>query len=161
MKQDDPNKCTSAKLIRFNKAKPIYYQSQIRNKMIVLNPYSREVLTKKDRKSIHDYGIVAIDCSWNKAEEILRKRFKGINRKLPILLAANPINYGRIGQLSSIEALASALYISGFEDQANEILSLFKWGGSFMTLNKFPLVEYQSAVSNEEVLKIEKEFFKA
>jgi pre-rRNA-processing protein TSR3 len=159
MKQDDPNKCTSAKLIRFNKAKPIHHQSQIRNKMIVLNPYSREVLTKKDRNSIHDYGIVAIDCSWNKAEGILRKRFKGINRKLPLLLAANPVNYGRIGQLSSIEALASALYISDFEEQANEILSLFKWGESFMTLNKSPLTEYQSATSNEEVLKIEKEFF--
>jgi pre-rRNA-processing protein TSR3 len=159
MKQDDPNKCTSAKLIRFNKAKPIHYQSQIRNKMIVLNPYSKEVLTKKDRKPIYDYGIVAIDCSWNKAEEILRKRFKGINRKLPLLLAANPINYGRIGQLSSIEALASALYISDFEDQAKEILSLFKWGESFMTLNESPLAEYKSATSNEEVYKIEKEFF--
>jgi pre-rRNA-processing protein TSR3 len=159
MKQDDPNKCTSAKLIRFNEAKPIHHQSQIRNKMIVLNPYSREVLTKKDRKSICDYGMVAIDCSWNKADEILRKRFKGINRKLPLLLAANPVNYGRIGQLSSIEALASALYISGFEDQANEILSLFKWGESFMTLNESPLAEYQSATSDEEVFKIEKEFF--
>lgn len=159
MKQDDPNKCTSAKLIRFNKAKPIFYQSQIRSKMIVLNPYSREFLTKKDRKSIHDYGIVAIDCSWNKAEKILKKRFKGINRKLPFLLAANPINYGRIGQLSSIEALASALYISDFEGQANEILSLFKWGVSFMTLNKSPLVEYKSATSDEEVYKIQKAFF--
>jgi pre-rRNA-processing protein TSR3 len=159
MKQDDPKKCTSAKLIRFNKAKSIHHQSQIRNKMIVLNPYSREVLTKKDRKSMYNHGIVAIDCSWKKAEAILKKRFKGINRKLPLLLAANPVNYGRIGQLSSIEALASALYISDFEDQANEILSLFKWGEGFRTLNKSPLTEYKSATSNEEVYKIEKEFF--
>jgi pre-rRNA-processing protein TSR3 len=159
MKQDDPNKCTSAKLIRFNKAKPLHHQSQIGNKMIVLNPYSREVLTKKDRKSIYNNGIVAIDCSWNKAEAILKKRFKGINRKLPLLLAANPINYGKIGQLSSIEALASALYISDFEDQANEILSLYKWGISFMTLNKSPLAEYKSAKSDEEIYELQKEFF--
>ena len=108
---------------------------------------------------MYNFGVVAIDCSWNKANIVFDRRFRGIYRRLPLLLAANPTNYGKIGLLSSVEALASALYIAGFEKQALKTLSIFKWGRSFSTLNESPLLEYRSAVDNKEAFKIEREFF--
>ena len=154
----DPKKCTALKLKKFDLLKIINKVKGSLNKALTLNPFSKKEVSIDDRKRILKYGLIVIDCSWKTLLNIkyLNNEYA---RKLPPLMAANPVNYGRIGQLSSIEALASALYISDFEDQAKEILSLFKWGESFMTLNESPLAEYKSATSNEEVYKIEKEFF--
>ena len=159
MKQDDPKKCTSAKLIKFNLAKPIYRLSQIKRRMVVLNPYAKTILSKLDKKFLCRHGLVAVDCSWQKIDNVFKKKFRGIDRRLPLFVAANPVNYGKIGILSSVEALSSALYILGYQYQALQILSIFKWGKSFMTLNSSPLEEYGLAENDEEISKIEKEFF--
>ena len=84
---------------------------------------------------------------------------RGQNRRLPLLLAANPINYGKISKLSSAEALYSALFITDFISQASQILSIFKWGKSFISLNASPLEEYRLVKNYENISKIEKEFF--
>ncbi|MEM2843161.1 MAG: DUF367 family protein, partial [Candidatus Bathyarchaeia archaeon] len=126
---------------------------------VTLNPYAKEILTPADKELIERNGLIAIDCSWNKIYETFEKRFKGLNKRLPFLLAANPINYGKLSKLSSAEALASALYIVGYKKEAEKILSLFKWGKTFLTLNKNPLKDYSKAKSMEEVLKLEKEYF--
>ncbi len=159
MRQDDPKKCTSAKLVKFNLALPIRRLSQIKRQMIVLNPSANTILSKLDLKFAHRYGLVAVDCSWQKIGDIFDKNFRGINRRLPLFVAANPVNYGKIGKLSSAEALFSALYILGFKSQAKQTLSIFKWGKTFMTLNYSPLEEYGLAENYEEISKIEKEFF--
>ena len=59
-------------------------------------------------------GICALDCSWNLAAKVIQssKKFSN-NRKLPALLAGNPINYAKLGTLSTVEAIAGALYILG------------------------------------------------
>ena len=160
MKQDDPKKCTSAKLVRFNIVKPIYSLSQINKKMIVLNPFAKTILSKSDLNYLLNHGIVVIDCSWEKSTPIFKaKNFRGINRRLPLLVAANPINYGKIGKLSSAEALYSALFIIGFKFQAEKMISIFKWGKTFSTLNADPLEEYSKAKDDIGIYKIEKEFF--
>lgn len=58
------------------------------------------------------------------------------------MLAGNPTNYGIIGRLSTAEAIAAALIITGFRDQGEKILSLFKWGSTFLSLNEDPLESY-------------------
>jgi pre-rRNA-processing protein TSR3 len=64
------------------------------------------------------------------------KGFKGTNgRRLPPLIAANPVNYGKWEKLSSAEAIAAALFITKFEDVANLILSKFSWGVEFIKIN--------------------------
>jgi len=57
-----------------------------------------------------------------------------------------------------VEALAAALFITGFVEQADRILALFKWGPTFMALNREPLEAYaESSASNLET--VESEFF--
>lgn len=159
MHQDDPSKCTSSKLIKFNLAKPIYSFKQIPKNSIVLNPFANHILLNSDSKFLK-FGLIAIDCSWKKSMEVFSRRFKGQNRRLPLLLAANPINYARLSTLSSAEALAASLYITRFEDLAISILSKFKWGLNFIKLNKEPLEEYKRVKREEEVEEIEKSYFK-
>lgn len=156
--QDDPKKCTAAKLLRLNKVRPIYEPQKIPKDAIVLDPYSKDVFSPLDRENLH-YGVVAIDSSWKKAKDVFKIRFKGVHRRLPLLLPANPINYGHVSMLSSAEALAAALYIADFKEQAKELLSVFKWGETFFDLNKDALDEYSSAKSQSHILEAERDYF--
>ena len=107
---------------------------------------------------IEQYGLVGLDCSWNLSEEILQNNIKGENRRLPTLLAGNPTNYSIRGRLSTAEALAAALLITGFEKEAQRLLAVFTWGHTFLTLNKEPLEAY-SQTSVDDMSKQEQEYF--
>lgn len=134
-KQCDPKKCTALKLKKFNL---LIIISKIRGKLknsIVLNPFAQEEITIKDRELILTYGLIVIDCSWNNLIN-LNKFNLGIPRKLPSLIAANPTNFGKWEKLSSVEALAAALYIINFNNYADLLLSKFTWGNQFKILNK-------------------------
>ncbi len=74
------------------------------------------------------------------------------------MLAGNPTNYAILGKLSTAEALAAALFITGFAAQADRILSLFKWGPTFMALNKEPLEAYMNSAPSD-LDRVESEFF--
>lgn len=87
------------------------------------------------------------------------KRIHGIHRRLPTVLAANPVNYGHAAKLTSAEALAAALYILGFKEEAERLLKPFKWGPVFIALNKQPLEEYCTAENEEAIRKIEESYF--
>ena len=80
-------------------------------------------------------------------------------RTLPLLLAANPVNWGKPGKLTTVEALAAALYLMGQNRQATELLSKFRWGEQFMNLNKEPLRAYTEAKSSAELVSLQFEFF--
>jgi len=161
MRQDDPKKCTSAKLVRFHFASPIYRASMLPKSSVVLNPFSQDVLTPMDRDRAERFGLVAIDCSWEKVDGVFTRGFPGLHRRLPLVLAANPTSYAQISKLSSLEALAASLFILGFRKRAEQALSLFKWGPTFYTLNKDPLGDYQKATSSEDINRIEHEYFTA
>ena len=157
LRQDDPSKCTAAKLAKFHIAEPAH---RIGRRTIVLNPFSHDPVTRRD-KEIADY-VCAIDCSWEKADDVLKQKRlvdQGIGRRLPALLAANPVNYSKLGKLSSAEALAAALYIVGDDALAGEILNKFKWGHTFFELNQELLLDYAAAASPEEIATIEREYF--
>ena len=158
MEQDDPRKCTASLLARRGLAIPIRRLSQIRDDAVVLNPASPRFLLRSDRASSVRSGIVAVDCSWEKAAEVFMTRFRGANRKLPSLMAANPVNYARIGSLSTAEALGAALYITGFPSRARQLLSEFRWGGTFFDLNGELLEKYARARNEQSIARIELDF---
>ncbi|MCJ7632293.1 DUF367 family protein [Candidatus Bathyarchaeota archaeon] len=159
MRQDDPRKCTSARLVRFKLAEPIYHWHRFMRKSITLNPFSAGILYPGDRAIIEEYGIVAIDCSWAKGQEVFRKRFPGTNLRLPVLLAANPVNYAHPQKLSTVEALTAALFITNFRQEAETLMKLFKWGHTFLQLNREPLQDYSVTKSRQEIESVEKEYF--
>ncbi len=159
MRQDDPRKCTAAKLARLRLAKPLYRPYQVPRRSIVLNPFSSMVLLPKDRLIIETFGLVAVDCSWEKAHSALTTRLPGSGRRLPTLLASNPTNYAKQHKLSSVEALAATLYITGLPELAKQLLSPFKWGNTFLTLNHDPLESYCRARTPEEMRVAESQFF--
>ena len=156
--QDDPGKCTSAKLQKFHLARQLHSLKQIPRSAIVLNPSSNHTLSFQDRTLIEQYGIVGVDCSWNLSEDILRSNIKGQNRRLPTLLAGNPTSYSIRGRLSTAEAIAAALVITGFEKEAQNLLAVFNWGNTFLTLNKEPLETY-SRTPADGMSKQEQEYF--
>ena len=126
LKQDDPKKCTSKKLVRFGLVKPMSRLYYIPRKSIILNPFAERILLSHDKTLAELGGLTVIDCSWRNAETVFSKRNKRISRRLPQLLAANPVNYGRRSKLSSLEAFTAALYIIGYIDQAMNLVSIYK-----------------------------------
>lgn len=137
MEECEPEKCTANKLVKFNLARPIYRVKEVPRGCIVLNPLANETLSIKDKDIALRHGILAVDCSWKNAEDFFnRVRIKGSHRRLPRLIAVNPINFGNPYILSTAEALAASLYILGFEELARNLLSIFKWGPHFFEVNK-------------------------
>jgi len=124
----------------------------------VLNPVSEVAFSRADRDALLNSGLIALDCSWKKAEEIFATSRLGIQRALPYLLAANPINTYKPIKLSTAEAIAAALYIAGFKELAEDTMSVFKWGPSFITLNRELLEEYSRCATSGEVVQIQREY---
>ncbi len=151
--QCDPKKCSGKKLARFNLARITNRVNNLRP-YIVLSPFSEKALSPEDRGV---KGIAALDCSWAHAEEVFQ-RLNLRTRALPYLVAANPVNFGKPFQLSTVEALAAALVILGELRQAEEILSKFSWGHVFLEVNREPLQEYACAKDSSEVVKIQMEY---
>ena len=157
--EDDPKKSTGRKVVRFGMAKEYRNLRMLPRGSIFLNPFSDEVLWRGDRTIAVRKGISAVDSSWNREERSYFEIKRMESRRLPVLLAANPINYGRPYRLSTAEAIAAALYIIGYEAQARRILSKFRWGEQFFILNREPLEAYAQADSPEKVTQEEGEFF--
>jgi pre-rRNA-processing protein TSR3 len=146
--QDDPKKCTAAKMVKFGLAQNI---KKIGTKGLVLDPFSEKTLLPKDKSIINT--IIGIDCSWNLADQAFSKKFAGIKRKLPPLLAGNPVNYSKLNKLTTVEALSASLFILGFREQSLELLDKFKWGHTFYELNQNLLEEY-SKLENENQIEL-------
>jgi len=101
---------------------------------------------------------VVMDLSWNNIEDFPKVREDANQRALPFLLAANPVNWGKPMKLSSVEAVAAALYIMGFKEQAKLVLSKFSWGEQFLKLNAEPLERYSEVRTSAEVVRIQMEY---
>ncbi|GBE18229.1 hypothetical protein BMS3Abin16_00821 [archaeon BMS3Abin16] len=76
-----------------------------------------------------------------------------------MLIAANPVNYGKPTKLTTAEAIAAALYILGSREQSTDVLGKFKWGRQFTLLNENLLNDYSECQSSDEVLAVQKEYF--
>ena len=154
-RQCDPKRCTGLKLKRHGLARLVNKTRFLPKRAVVLNPFSEIAFSPADRKRVQDFGLVALDCSWEHAEKVLLKRVKGTSRCLPILIAGNPVNFGKATKLTTAEALAAALYIAGFKQRATELLSIFTWGHTFIELNLTTLENYAAAQNSTEIIRMQ------
>jgi pre-rRNA-processing protein TSR3 len=146
LKQDDPKKCTAAKLVKFGLAKGVL---KTQSNTIILDPFAPKTILRQDATIAR--SITGIDCSWNLAENTFARKFHGIPRKLPPLLAGNPVNYSKLNKLTTVEAIAGACFILGYEQLAIELLDKFNWGHTFYELNKDLLKDYSKIKSEREI----------
>ena len=157
-RQCDPKKCTALKLKRFGLVRQVVQLRFLPKRAVVLNPFSETAFSPADRGRVEDFGLAGLDCSWEHAEKVLLKHVRGTSRCLPMLVAGNPVNFGKPTKLTTAEALAGALYIAGFREQADELLSVFKWGHTFLEINRERLEIYANAKDSTEEVELQKRF---
>jgi pre-rRNA-processing protein TSR3 len=150
----DPRKCTVKKLERAGFLKIFSRISQIPRNTLLLDPTAEQALSPADR---FVRSITVLDCSWEVLDTGAVRSWR-IRRALPFLMAANPVNFGKPCKLSSVEALAAALFIVGEKERAAELLSKVNWGIRFLEVNEEPLRLYAGAKDSTEVVKIQNLF---
>ncbi len=151
---DDPKKCSARKLARFELA-TLHKTTRETPSGIVLNPFAEQALSPADSEAAD--RLIALDCSWETAEQ---EAFDlgGVHRSLPFLVASNPVNYGTPFQLNTVEAFAGALVILGEREKAEEILSKFRWGDTFLELNAEPLRRYAACDDSAAVIDVQDDY---
>ena len=162
--QDDPKKNTAVKLSKRGELRLHERFTRLPRKGIILEPLCGKVLGPEDHSLLLEEGgsLVGLDCSWSQIEDSVNtvmKKTKLKPRMLPLLLAANPVNWGKPSKMTTAEALAASLYLIGKEKQARDLLSAFNWGEQFFVLNKEPLEAYKNADSSRELVDLQFEFF--
>lgn len=156
--QCDPKKCTALKLKRHGLVRLVHQIKFLPKRAIVLNPLSEIAFSPADKERIEIFGLAALDFSWEHAENALLKNVKGTARCLPYLVAGNPVSFGKPTKLSTVEALAAALYIADLKEEALGLLSIFKWGQTFIDLNYERLERYAKATNSTEIIEMQKCF---
>ena len=161
--QDDPRKCTARKMHSMGLVSLHESAAGSPRRGFLLDPRSRTILGPEDR-SLIDLGgsIVVLDCSWKRIDESLdmvggMTKLEG--RILPFLLAANPVSWGKVGRLTSAEAIGASLAILGRWEEASMVLDQFKFGPQFIELNEVPLDAYSAAESRYRIEELQYEFF--
>jgi len=157
--QCDAAKCTGRKLARLGYVTSLKLSQRFGG--IILTPNAKDCLAPCDKEIIESKGIAVVDCSWHQLDSTPLHKIKGGHpRLLPYLVAANPVNYGKPFQLSCVEALAAALRIAGLKDESVEILSKFKWGHGFLSLNDELLNSYSACSTAKSVVNAQNDYIK-
>ena len=162
--QDDPKKNTAVLSPKRGDITLHKRVNTLPKKGIILEPLCGKIFGPEDHNLLtqQNGSLVGLDCSWKQIEssvEQVMRRTRLKPRMLPLFLAANPVNWGKPGKLTTIEALAAATYLTGNREQASKLLSGFRWGERFIELNYEPLEEYSSAKSSADLVELQFEFF--
>ncbi len=158
--QDDPKKNTALRLKRRGFARIVTRAKFLPKRAIVLNPFGEIAFSPADRGRLEQFGLAALDCSWEHAQKVMGKQVRGTSRCLPILIAGNPVNFGKWTKLTTAEAIAAALYIADFKKDAEELLSIFTWGHTFLELNSVLLENYSLAKDSGEIVEMQTRLLK-
>ena len=154
----DPKKCTARKMIRLGLVKELRSVRALPYGALVLNPTAEKAISREDVPMAVKHGLVVMDLSWNRIDSFPKLRNDLEQRALPLLFAANPVNWGKPQRLTSVEAMAAALFIMGFREEAEHLLGKFSWGEQFLRLNMEPLERYAAAETSAEVVRVQADY---
>ena len=130
-----------------------------RHNGVIITPNGKHTVSPADREIMDQYGAAVVECSWARTQEVQWNKVGGkCERLLPYLVAANTVNYGKPWRLNCVEALAAAFYICGHPDWAEQILSPFSYGPSFLEINSSLLKRYAACADEAEIKKTQEEW---
>ena len=152
--QCDSKRCSGKKLSRLRMLRELKTSQPWPG--LVLTPTGERAVSPADRGVVETSGVCVVDCSWALIDQVpFAKLRAGEPRLLPFLVAANPVNYGKPLKLNCAEAIAAALFITGFRDEAAQVMGVFKWGASFLELNHELLHRYAACKDSAEVVQVQ------
>lgn len=123
---------------------------------VIISPNAKQTISPADRELMEQYGAAVVECSWARVKEVPWPKIGGkCERLLPYLVAANSVNYGKPWRLNCVEALGAAFYICGHPEWAEEVLSHFSYGQSFLDINSSILKRYAACKDEAEIKKTE------
>lgn len=150
--QTDARRDTGSKLVRLGLAKVLKLGARWGG--VSLSPSASAVVSPTDAVLVASKGVAVVNCSWARLGDVPFARCVATApRLLPFLLAANPTKYGQPCTLSSAEALAAALVITGQRADAATLMARFSWSASFWQLNGRFLDAYAACRDATEVLE--------
>ena len=153
----DAKRCSGKRLMRLGLMRELHVGQK--HQGLVISPKGKQLCSPADREILEQYGAAVVEASWNRIEEVPFGKIGGPNpRLLPYLIAANPTNYGKPWRLNCVEALAATFAICGHLDWAEEILSTFSYGQSFLDINEEVLQRYAEAENEAGVKKAEEDW---
>ena len=155
--QCDPKHCSGHWLAQHGYVKRLAVGTTFQG--LALSHHGQRVISRADRDMVLAHGLVVLDCSWNRTDEISVSKLKcNAHVLLPFLVAANNINYGRPYKLNDAEAFAAALVIVGLREEAEQLLESFSYGDEFFKINHDVLEAYAACSTTEEVVKAQEKY---
>ncbi|KAK3677184.1 ribosome biogenesis protein tsr3 [Recurvomyces mirabilis] len=150
----DHKRCSGKRLMRLGLMRELHVGQK--HPGVVISPKAKTIVSPADKEVLEQFGAAVVEASWNRIEEVPFAKIGGPNpRLLPYLIAANPTNYGKPWRLNCVEALAACFFICGHRDWAEEVLSPFSYGESFIDINETVLKRYAACADEEGVKRAE------
>lgn len=155
--QCDPKRCSGRKLVRAGLMRSLRPSATSRG--IVLTPMADTAVSFADAAVALERGVAVVDCSWARVDDVPFATLRGgPPRLLPFLVAANPVNYGRPLRLTCAEAVAAALYVMRFREEARQVMEGFGWGHAFFEVNGELLERYALCEDSAQVVAVQNEY---
>lgn len=155
--QCDPKRCTGRKLVRAGLMRSLRPSATSRG--IVLTPMADTAVSFADAETARERGVAVVDCSWARVDDVPFATLRGgPPRLLPFLVAANPVNYGKPLRLTCAEAVAAALYVMRFREEARQVMEGFGWGHAFFEVNEELLERYAACEDSAGVVAVQNEY---
>jgi rRNA small subunit aminocarboxypropyltransferase len=151
----DPKRCSGKKLMKMGLMRDLHIGQK--HSGVIISPNAKQTISPADRELMEQYGAAVVECSWARVKEVPWTRIGGkCERLLPYLVAANSVNYGKPWRLNCVEALGAAFYICGHPEWAEEVLSHFSYGQTFLDINSSILKRYAACTDEADIMKTEK-----
>ena len=156
--QNDARRDSGSKLVRQGLATQLDARAAFHG--IVLAAEAPELLSPADAAVIVKQGLAAVNCSWRGLDAVPFAALgrSELRRRLPFLVAANEVNYGKPLYLNTAEALGAALRIVGLVEDAALLLRPFASGEAFFALNQDAFAAYDAAQDGAGVAAAEATF---
>jgi pre-rRNA-processing protein TSR3 len=150
----DPKRCSGKKMMKLGLMRELHVGQK--HSGVIISPNAKQTISPADREIMEQFGAAVVECSWARIKEVPWAKIGGkCERLLPYLVAANSVNYGKPWRLNCVEALGAAFYICGHPEWAEEVLSRFSYGPTFLEINSSILRRYAACTDEADMKKTE------